>query len=159
MLKRVADIEAAADARIRDGTKDLERLKSERSAEAKNAAEAAKAQAERDKQMSEKVVGLEKQIADVKLASERRTRHKDEEIARIKAEMNDRVRDSEELQLGRLCMQFVNSVCRTIVESAQRDPAFTDRSRIEYAGRLLVALDTYNKVKGETTSFFCRLGF
>ena len=61
--------------------------------------------------------------------------------------MNERVRDSEELQLGRLCMQFVNSVCRTVVESAQRDPVFTDRPRIEYAGRLLMALDTYNKVK------------
>lgn len=68
--------------------------------------------------------------------------------------MNERVRDSEELQLGRLCMQFVNSVCRTVVESAQRDPVFTDRPRIEYAGRLLMALDTYNKVKWATNIFW-----
>jgi hypothetical protein len=144
MLKRVSEIEAAADTRIREGTKELEKLKSERSAEAK-------AQTERvafaEKQMSERVSSLEKQLADVKVASERRTKFKDEEIARIKAEMNERVRDSEEIQLGRVCMQFVNSVCRTIVESAQRDPMFTDRHRIEYAGKLLVALDTYNKVR------------
>lgn len=72
MLKRVAEIEAAADARIREGTKDLERLKNERSVEARNAAEAARAQVEREKQMSEKVANLEKQVADVKQASERR---------------------------------------------------------------------------------------